>query len=114
MTARHGVGVVIGALGGAAARWGSAEVVGPRPGLLLVNIVGCAVMGWALGHGVGAWLTAGTCGALTSFSALALQLAQDLDAGDVGPLVLWLVLTVVGCWVGFTVGRHLVPRSQAT
>lgn len=112
MTARHGAGVVIGALLGAAARWGLGEAIGPRPGLLLANVVGCVVMGWALERGTGAWLTAGACGALTSFSALAVQLAGDLDAGQGGRPSLWLGLTLVACWAGFTAGRHGVIRSH--
>ena len=83
---------------GAAARWALATTLDGDWALLIANVVGCAVVGWAAarhqrtrspprqtaaaaGPAVSPWLAAGFCGALTSMSALALQLARYLDDG---------------------------------
>jgi fluoride ion exporter CrcB/FEX len=107
MTARDLTGVVVGAVVGATMRWLLGELLGGDGGLLVANIVGCAVIGWATTRSnPGPWLTAGWCGALTSFSALSLQLASQLDGGDPGRATLWLAVTLVGCAAGFSTGRH--------
>ncbi len=106
MTAREPVGVVVGAIVGAGARWALGEVIDPDAALLVVNVVGCLVIGWALGAGHGAWLTAGLCGSLTSFSALALQIAVLLDGSSYGAAVGWLGATVMGCGFAFAGGTH--------
>ena len=107
MTARDALGVVVGAIVGATARWTLAEAVDADAALLLVNIVGCLVIGWALATHRGAWLTAGLCGALTSFSALALQVAVLLDQSSYGSAGAWLLATIVGCGLAFLLGRRV-------
>lgn len=107
MTARDALGVVVGAIGGATLRWSLATAIEASAALLVVNVVGCLVIGWALATRRGAWLTAGLCGALTSFSALALQLAVLLDESSYGCAVAWLAATVVGCGLAFAVGRRV-------
>lgn len=97
MTARDTLGVVIGAVAGAAARWGLGELFGLRLGLLVANVAGCAIVGWSVRRSRDIWWSAGLAGALTSFSALALQFATDLDAGRYADPVWWLLLTAVGC-----------------
>jgi CrcB protein len=88
------VRIAIGGVLGAAGRWGLAEMLtaGSLPWPLLVaNTIGCAVLGAAsIGRtdemrGV---LGAGIAGGLTSMSALALWLAQRLDAGAIGDAAL--------------------------
>ena len=109
MTPRHALGVVIGGVIGAVGRWGFGELMGANPGLLVANALGCLVLGWAVAAGQGPWLTAGACGALTSFSALALQLAVDLDQTRYVAATSWLVVTVVLCTGAFRLGRQAHP-----
>ena len=77
--ARSWAVVAISAAIGAALRWAAVGLIGDRPGLLLCNVLGCGVIGYAVGQSSGPWLTAGLCGALTSCSAIALQVAVDFD-----------------------------------
>jgi len=75
-------------------------------GTLLVNLLGSALLGWLVGHGVDgqplALFGTGFCGALTTYSAVAVQ-SVDLP-GRRGPA--YAVGTVLGClavaWVGFS------------
>lgn len=106
MTARDLLGVVLGAMIGAASRWVLGDLVGTRAGLLVANVLGCLVIGVATTRrDPSPWLTAGWCGALTSFSALALQLASDLDSSRGGSAVGLLAGTISGCAVAFLLGR---------
>ena len=114
MTSRDLVGVVVGATAGASGRWALGEIVGVRPGLLLANVVGCLVIGWAARRGTGPWLTAGWCGALTSFSALSVQLARDLDNGSIVRLTVWLAVTTAGCALAFGVGTRSAAIGRAS
>lgn len=109
MTPRLAVGVVIGGVIGATMRWGLGELMGDRPGLLVANALGCLLFGWALAAGQGPWLTVGKCGALTSFSALALQLAVDVDEAEFAAAASWLAVTVVLCLGAFRLGRQVHP-----
>lgn len=115
---------------GAALRWGIATQLDGDWALLVANIVGCGVIGWATARqhanhrrvgprqfstrsprqaDVGSpWLTAGFCGALTSMSALALQLATHLNDGRVGNAAAWLGLTIAACTSAFVAGRAAV------
>ena len=77
-------------------------------GTLLVNLAGSALLGWLVGHGVEgrplALLGTGFCGALTTYSSLAVQSVNR--GGRAGAL--YAVGTVLGClaaaWVGYAVG----------
>lgn len=87
------------------ARWGAT----PTAGTLTVNVLGSFVLALAVAAGVdGSWLAlvgTGFCGALTTFSTLALEL-QDAF-GDERPrdavvnVVLSLVLGVGAAWLGW-------------
>lgn len=110
---------------GAAGRWALTAGLDSDWSLLIANIVGCGVVGWvtarhegmrrsqrpATAHTVPApspWLAAGFCGALTSMSALALQLAGYLDDGRVGAAFAWLGVTIAACTAAFVSGRSVV------
>ncbi|MGG5259171.1 fluoride efflux transporter FluC [Phycicoccus avicenniae] len=89
MTATHALLVALGAAVGAplrlvVAHW-TRERLGEAPpvGTLAVNVVGSLVLGVLVGDAVGgatlALVGTGFCGALTTFSTLALELWDALD-----------------------------------
>ncbi|WP_419921502.1 fluoride efflux transporter FluC [Candidatus Poriferisodalis sp.] len=128
--------VAVAGIVGAAGRWAVATRINDDWALLVVNVVGCGLIGWALAHAgrsqaqghprpgsrgtpgspaaPSPWLAAGFCGALTSMSTLALQLARLLDDGRVGSAGAWLGLTVAACTAAFIAGRAavLVQRTR--
>ncbi len=122
MTLRTTAAVAVAGGAGAAARWALTTPLDEAWALLAANVVGCALVGWAtardervrhllhrpragLGPAPSPWLAAGFCGALTSMSALALQLATYLDNGRVGTAFAWLGLTITACTLAFVAGR---------
>ncbi len=131
MTRRTAATVAIAGVLGAAARWATATRLDGSWALLAANVAGCALIGWSTArhermrhspHRHGAadrgpapspWLTAGFCGALTSMSALALQLATYLDGGRVGTAFAWLGLTIAACTMAFVAGRTVVIARGA-
>lgn len=122
MTRRTLAAVAIAGVIGAAVRWAASTQLDGAWALLAANVAGCAVVGWVttrhermrrllrrggtgLGPAPSPWLAAGFCGALTSMSALALQLATYLDGGRVGTAFAWLGLTIAACTLAFVTGR---------
>jgi CrcB protein len=77
-------------------------------GTLLVNLIGSALLGWLVGHGVDGrpllLLGTGFCGALTTYSAVAVQ---SVNRGG-WPGLAYAVGTVAGClaaaWAGYQLG----------
>ncbi|WP_419907737.1 FluC/FEX family fluoride channel [Candidatus Poriferisodalis sp.] len=130
MSLRVAATVAAAGIVGAAARSGVATQVDDDWALLIVNVVGCGIVGWATarhaqarhrravrpgigsagrsGAGPSPGLTAGFCGALTSMSALALQLARYLDDGRIAMAGAWLGLTAVACTAAFVMSRLAV------
>lgn len=113
--------MAIGAMLGAALRWSTAQVLGPDgydPALLIVNIAGTAALGALTGLRPGmlttrteALLGAGVCGALTTWSALALRTAQQYHDGRWAVATIWLAANLV---IGFAVAaaaRSLLRRA---
>ena len=117
--------VVAAGVVGAAARWALATGLDDDWALLIANVIGCGIVGWVSARDERAriaqhrtatraqptpspWLAAGFCGALTSMSALALQLAAYLDDGRLGTACAWLGLTIVTCTAAFVSGRGAV------
>jgi len=87
------------------------RTTGDRPvhwGTLAVNLIGSGLLGWLVGHGVDGrpllLLGTGFCGALTTYSAVAVQSVNR--GGWAGPA--YAVTTVVGClavaWLGYQLG----------
>ncbi|WP_420625340.1 fluoride efflux transporter FluC [Candidatus Poriferisodalis sp.] len=135
MGRRIALTVAVAGIVGAAGRWAVATQIHDDWALLVVNVVGCGLIGWAVAraergyaqgrprpgsHGTpgspavpSPWLAAGFCGALTSMSALALQLARLLDEGRVGSAGAWLGLTVAACTGAFITGRAVVLVQRA-
>jgi len=81
----------------------------PAAGTLVVNVVGSFVLGCLVGAGVGtaplALLGIGFCGALTTFSTLALELwdamSDDRYPHAVANVVLSLTLGIGAAWLGW-------------
>lgn len=77
-------------------------------GTLAVNLLGSALLGWLVGHGVDGrplvLLGTGFCGAFTTYSAVAVQ---SVNRGGWRGLA-YAVGTVVGClgvaWLGYLLG----------
>ena len=130
MGCRIALTVAVAGIVGAAGRWVVATRINDDWALLVVNVVGCGLIGWAVAraergyaqgrprpgsHGTpggpavpSPWLAAGFCGALTSMSAFALQLARLLDDGRIGTAGAWLGLTAAACTAAFIGGRAAV------
>ncbi|MEZ5247080.1 MAG: CrcB family protein [Acidimicrobiales bacterium] len=94
--------VALGGMAGAAARWGALELAdGSAWALVAVNSLGAFVLG-LVAHGLlrgrpDLRLVAGVgfCGAFTTFSTLAVDIARDLDRGATGDAVLLLLVSLV-------------------
>ncbi|MFV0316957.1 MAG: fluoride efflux transporter FluC [Microthrixaceae bacterium] len=116
MRRRTASAIVLGAIVGAALRWAVSRWAGPGgidPALLAVNTAGAALLGYvATATTVGprsgttrpwparveelpALLGAGLCGALTTWSSLALRTAEQFRAGPLLSPSLWLSSNVV-------------------
>ena len=84
----------------------------PTAGTLVVNVVGSFVLGLVVGAGLGsaplALVGIGFCGALTTFSTLALEiwdaLADDRRAHAVANVALSLTLGLGAAWLGWALG----------
>ncbi|MGZ4594949.1 MAG: fluoride efflux transporter FluC [Actinomycetes bacterium] len=111
----NGLLVVLGAMVGAPLRLLAGHhldrVGGDRPvhwGTLVVNLLGSALLGWLVGHGVDGrpmlLLGTGFCGALTTYSAVSVQ---SVNRGG-WPGLAYAVGTVLGClaaaWLGYRLG----------
>lgn len=133
---RRRVAAAVAAAGivGAAVRWSTTTQIDDSWALFIVNVIGCGVIGWATARherarhrrparpriggasppdaGPSPVLTAGFCGALTSMSALALQLARYLDEGRVATAGAWLALTIAACTTAFVACRITVIAQR--
>jgi CrcB protein len=91
--------VALGAAVGAPARWVAGRALDDTTpwGTLLVNLVGSALLGWLVGHGVEgrplALVGTGFCGALTTYSAVTVK---AVDAGGFRGFT-YAVGTVLAC-----------------
>ena len=85
----------------------------PAAGTLLVNIVGSLVLGLLVGAGTTGWPLAlvgiGFCGALTTFSTLALEvwdaMADDRRTHAVVNVALSLALGLGAAWLGWALAQ---------
>lgn len=97
--------VAAGGALGSSARWAVGEVIDRPPGsfpwaTLLVNVVGCALIGLAARHLVRAsdrWMLAvtGVLGGLTTYSAFASETRELLDAGHSRLALVYVAATLV-------------------
>lgn len=103
--------VALGAGLGAPARLLAGHTLDRRThwGTLLVNLLGSALLGWLVGHGVDgrpmALLGTGFCGAFTTYSAVTVQ---SVNRGGWTGLT-YAFGTVAGClvlaWLGYSLAR---------
>src|SRR5690606_6617839 len=101
---RSSLAVAAGALAGASMRWWIAEWLhtdGFPWATLLVNVVGCALIGWcaiALGRGTVAWygVVTGGIGALTTMSAFAAETRALVADGRGVAAVLYVLASTIG------------------
>ncbi len=115
--------LLLGGITGAAARWTVGELLSsPTSTLLVVNTAGSFILGLAtvIGHTdagrplhlspVRLGLTVGFCGGLTTFSALAVDVADRLRDGSGAALGLALASVLAGIaalLLGRSIGRQL-------
>lgn len=106
MSARRLTAVAIGAIVGSALRWAMVRTTGlaAEPAIVAVNTVAAGVLGWlraAVANGsirrreVEDLLGAGVCGALSTWSALAVRLGDLVLAGDWLPALAWTTVSLV-------------------
>ena len=95
--------IVLGGAVGASIRWGLIEVLPigePFWGLLVVNGLGCLLVGWFRGTGPDPGpgptpLISGFCGGLTTFSTVAVETALLLDHGRAGLMAVYLTASLL-------------------
>ncbi len=105
------------ALGGALGAWARFGMTGINRlafpyGTLLVNVVGCLIMGVMLrGIEIGVvksewrlFLAIGFLGALTTFSTFSAETLAFLNKGSLSTALLYIGVTVAGCLVMVTLG----------
>jgi CrcB protein len=102
--------VALGAAIGAPARLLAGRFLDGRTpwGTLAVNMLGSAVLGWLVGHGVDGdplalWGT-GFCGAFTTYSAVAVQSVDRGGLRGLGYAVGTVALCLGTAWVGYKLG----------
>lgn len=126
-TVWHFGAVFIGGGIGSALRYGvgraSIAVVGPNypAGTLVVNLVGCFLMGvlagWLAYRDVGMdqttklFLTTGILGGFTTFSAFALDAATLWERGDGASAAIYVLASVTGSIAGLFLGLQLVRTT---
>jgi len=117
--------IAVGGAAGAVARhfvsgWTMGLTGGGFPyGTLLVNVLGCFLMGWLIeylalrGHLPGevrAMLAVGFLGAFTTFSAFALDVALLQGRGALGPAFVYVLVSVVGALGGLFAAMALARK----
>lgn len=112
--------IVLGGAVGASVRWGLIELLPlgePFWGLLVINGIGCLLIGWLRGAGPEprpdrvVWST-GFCGGLTTFSTVSVESALLLDQGRAGMMASYLIACAVTGVALVAVGQHLRPAAS--
>lgn len=103
----------------------SITFVGPDypAGTLVVNLVGCFLMGllagWlshrdlGVGHSTRLFLATGILGGFTTFSAFALDAVTLWERGDTLSATIYALASIIGSLAGFVLGLHLA-RAYAS
>jgi fluoride exporter len=118
---RELVAVFAGGALGTLLRAGLADALPPEPGrlpwaTLLVNVAGAALLGWWVGRPAGgrvarSFVAGGVLGALTTFSALQLELLELLDAGRTGLAAAYAGLSVAAGLAALLAAGRLAGRG---
>ena len=100
-----------GAVAGAGCRWLAGEVLAANGALVLVNALGCVVIGWVAARKPQAAtrlvVATGFCGGLTTLSSAAVAVAGRFDQGRAASATLLLFAVVVASGLGYVSGRRL-------
>ncbi len=113
---------------GAVARAELGEAIPHRPGAwpwstFLVNIAGALLLGYfatrlqerlPLSSYRRPFLGTGVCGALTTFSAMQIEILEMLDAGRVGLAAAYAGVSIAAGFLGVAVATNLVRRATVT
>lgn len=124
--------VAIGGAFGSVARFLLGELIQQRTGstfpigTLVVNITGSLLLGFLLEYSLGspgvsretrALLTTGFCGGYTTFSTFSFETSRLLQEGDYRRALLYaglsVVVSIVGCLAGFSLGRGVLDFRRA-
>lgn len=124
---RELVAIFLGGVAGALARAGVVEALPVHPGAwpwatFLVNVAGAAILGalitWAHERAAAVpehlppLLGTGFCGALTTFSAMQLEVLRLLDTGDVAIALLYALGSVAAGLAAVAVASGAVRRLE--
>jgi CrcB protein len=111
--------VAAGAAAGSTLRWAAGEAIGPRPdefptATLLVNLVGCVLVGVAatrVRRGSLAWLglVTGGLGGLTTYSAFAVETRVLLGDGHAWTAAAYVTASLAGGLGGAALARWRPP-----
>jgi CrcB protein len=123
--------IAVGGAAGACARYGASLLWPSAPGAfpwttLVVNAVGCAVIGvfmvvitdvWAAHRLVRPFFGTGVLGGFTTFSTYATDIRRLVDRGEARSGLLYMVLTLVvalaAVWAGSAFTRRIVQWRQS-
>ena len=113
--------VAIGGAAGAVIRWALADAWTvdsfPWP-TLIVNVVGCALLGVFTADGMPVraqrLLATGFCGGLTTFSTLSVEVVRLLDAGSAVVAAIYVAASVILGLAAFVSARTARPPSAPT
>jgi CrcB protein len=125
---REVAAIFVGGFVGAVARAELVEALAPKPGrwpwaTFIVNVVGAALLGYFVTRlqerlPVSAYrrplLGTGFCGALTTFSAMQIELLRMLDANRVGLALAYALASVAAGFFAVAVATNLVRRARVT
>jgi CrcB protein len=120
--------IFVGGFIGALARLGLVEALAPTPGewpwaTFLANVVGALALGYfttrlqerlPLSAYRRPFLGTGFCGALTTFSAMQLELLQMLDHGEGGLAAAYAATSLVAGSIAVAFGTNVVRRARLT
>ena len=118
-----------GALGAVGRHWLTARanhflaglmVAGFPYGTLVVNVLGCFLMGilievmahhWSPSQELRGLLTVGLLGAFTTFSTFSMEVVLLYERGALGQMFLYMALSLLLCVVGIFAGMFLVRAA---
>ncbi len=107
--------LAVGGAAGATVRWAVVTLAGTDGSFpwwtLLVNVVGCLLLGLLLGASERTRLALGVgfCGGLTTFSTFTVEVATLLDGGSVATAVAYVVVSAVLGTAAVGIGWRSAP-----
>lgn len=111
--------VALGAVAGSALRWLVVDT-GPDVGsfpwtVLLVNVVGCFLLGAVsrLGRRAGLLWAAGFCGGLTTYASVMVEVASAADEREAAVAAAYLAVSLVLGAMAVVAGRRIAPMSAS-